>query len=33
MNVFVSEGVRLAYRVDGSHDAPAVMLVNSLGTD
>jgi hypothetical protein len=33
MNVFVSEGVRLAYRVDGSHDAPAVVLVNSLGTD
>lgn len=33
MNVFVSDGVRLAYRVDGSHDVPAIVLVNSLGTD
>jgi 3-oxoadipate enol-lactonase len=33
MNVFVSDGVRLAYRVDGPDDAPAIVLVNSLGMD
>jgi len=33
MNVVVSDGVRLAYRVDGSDDAPTLVMVNSLGTD
>ena len=33
MNVVVSGGVRLAYRVDGPDDAPTIVLVNSLGTD
>ena len=33
MNFFVSDRVRLAYRVDGPDDAPTVVLVNSLGTD
>jgi 3-oxoadipate enol-lactonase len=33
MDFFVSNGVRLAYRVDGLQDAPTVVLVNSLGTD
>src|SRR5260370_35362195 len=33
MNFFVSDGVRVAYRIDGPDDAPTVVLVNSLGTD
>ena len=33
MNVVVSDGVRLAYRVDGPEDAPTMVMVNSLGTD
>lgn len=33
MNVFVSDGVRLAYRVDGPSNAPTLVMVNSLGTD
>jgi 3-oxoadipate enol-lactonase len=33
MNVFISNGVHLTYRVDGPDDAPAIVLVNSLGTD
>lgn len=33
MNMFVSGKLRLAYRVDGPDNAPALVLVNSLGTD
>lgn len=33
MNVVVSDGVRLAYRVDGPDAAPTIVMVNSLGTD
>jgi len=33
MNFFLSDGVRLAYRVDGPDDAPVLVLINSLGTD
>jgi 3-oxoadipate enol-lactonase len=33
MNVFVSDGIHLAYCVDGPDNAPAIVLVNSLGTD
>ena len=32
MNFFTSHGVRLAYRVDGPDNAPALVLINSLGT-
>ena len=31
--VIVDDGVRLAYRVDGTHAAPALVFINSLGTD
>lgn len=30
---FASDGVRLAYRIDGADDAPTLVMVNSLGTD
>lgn len=33
MNFFRSDGVRLAYRIDGPDDAPPLIMVNSLGTD
>ena len=33
MNFFVADGVRLAYRIDGPDDAPAIVMVNSLGTN
>jgi 3-oxoadipate enol-lactonase len=33
MNFFVADGVRLAYRVDGSGAGPTIVMVNSLGTD
>jgi len=33
MNVFVSDGARLAYRIDGLDDAPTLVLINSLGTN
>jgi 3-oxoadipate enol-lactonase len=33
MNSFVTNDVRIAYRTDGSEDAPTVVLVNSLGTN
>ncbi len=33
MDFFEHNGVRLAYRVDGSVQAPPLILVNSLGTD
>jgi 3-oxoadipate enol-lactonase len=33
MNFFVANGVGLAYRIDGPDDAPALVLLNSLGTD
>ncbi|HEY7348568.1 MAG TPA: 3-oxoadipate enol-lactonase [Ktedonobacterales bacterium] len=33
MNSFVANGVRLAYRIDGPDDAPALVMLNSLGTD
>ncbi len=33
MNFFISNGARLAYRVDGPGEAPTVVMVNSLGTD
>jgi pimeloyl-ACP methyl ester carboxylesterase len=33
MNFFRASGVLLAYRVDGPDDAPAIVMVNSLGTD
>lgn len=33
MNFFASDGVRLAYRVDGPDDAPTIVMVNSLGLD
>ena len=33
MNFLVVDGVRLAYRVDGPDDAPALVLLNSLGTN
>ena len=33
MNFFVSDNVRLAYRVDGPDNAPTMVMVNSLGTD
>jgi len=33
MNFFVSNGVRLAYRVDGPENAPVLVMVNSLGTN
>lgn len=33
MNFFTSNGVRLAYRVDGPDDAPTLVLINSLGTN
>ena len=33
MNFFVTDGVRLAYRVDGPDDAPTMVMINSLGTD
>ncbi|HEX4204605.1 MAG TPA: 3-oxoadipate enol-lactonase [Ktedonobacteraceae bacterium] len=32
-NVVVVDGVRLAYRTDGPEDAPALVMVNSLGTN
>jgi len=33
MKYFESNGVRLAYRIDGPEDAPALVMLNSLGTD
>lgn len=33
MSVFISNGAHLTYRVDGPDDAPAIILVNSLGTN
>lgn len=33
MKYFESDGVRLAYQIDGPEDAPALVLLNSLGTD
>ena len=33
MNFFRASGVLLTYRVDGPDDAPAIVMVNSLGTD
>lgn len=33
MSFFLSEGLKLAYRVDGPQGAPALVLINSLGTD
>lgn len=33
MNFIASNGVRLAYRVDGPDDAPTIVMVNSLGTN
>jgi 3-oxoadipate enol-lactonase len=33
MNFITANDVRLAYQVDGLADAPALVLVNSLGTD
>lgn len=33
MNFFSTDGLRLTYQVDGPSDAPALVLVNSLGTD
>jgi 3-oxoadipate enol-lactonase len=33
MNFFVTSGVRLAYRIDGPDDAPAIVMSNSLGTN
>ena len=33
MEFFYNAGMRLAYQVDGSVDAPPLVLVNSLGTD
>lgn len=33
MNFFSSDGVRLAYRVDGPDHAPPLIMINSLGTD
>jgi len=33
MNFFVADGVRLAYRIDGPDDAPAIVMLNSLGTN
>lgn len=33
MNSMIVDGVSLAYRLDGIHDAPSVVLLNSLGTD
>ncbi len=33
MNYFVSDGARLAYRIDGLDDAPTLVLINSLGTN
>ena len=33
MNYFTSSGARLAYQVDGSDDAPTLVLVNSIGTN
>jgi 3-oxoadipate enol-lactonase len=31
--VIVNDDVRLAYRVDGAHDAPTLVFINSLGTE
>ncbi|MGH2509151.1 MAG: 3-oxoadipate enol-lactonase, partial [Ktedonobacteraceae bacterium] len=33
MNFFYSNGIRLAYRVDGPDSAPPLVMINSLGTD
>ncbi len=33
MNVFLSDGLKLAYRVDGPEGAPPLVLINSLGTN
>ncbi len=33
MKFFLSNGVRLAYRIDGAEDAPTLVMVNSLGTN
>ncbi|HEX7734137.1 MAG TPA: alpha/beta fold hydrolase, partial [Ktedonobacteraceae bacterium] len=33
MDFFDSEGLKIAYRVDGPEGAPALVLINSLGTD
>jgi len=33
MNIFLSDGLKMAYCVDGSEDAPPLVLINSLGTN
>ncbi|HEY0753106.1 MAG TPA: 3-oxoadipate enol-lactonase [Ktedonobacteraceae bacterium] len=33
MPVFLAEGLKIAYRVDGPEDAPPLVLINSLGTN
>ncbi|HEU5343117.1 MAG TPA: alpha/beta fold hydrolase, partial [Ktedonobacterales bacterium] len=33
MNTLIANGVELAYQIDGSEGAPALALVNSLGTN
>jgi 3-oxoadipate enol-lactonase len=33
VNFFLTNGVRIAYRIDGPEDAPVLVMVNSLGTD
>jgi 3-oxoadipate enol-lactonase len=33
MSVFLSEGLNIAYRVDGAEDAPPLVFINSLGTN
>lgn len=33
MDIFLSDGLQIAYRVDGPEDAPALVLINSLGTN
>src|SRR6185312_4294914 len=33
MHTFLSDGLQIAYRVDGPEDAPPLVLINSLGTN